>query len=151
MAQFIKCRNKQYRGPMSPRFPTDEKIAHARERGYDACDKFNKSVTENPYSPGGSLAEAWRKGYMEALNYKPVAPPNRAPQGREAIPYGIVNVQKTSRKKFRIKGGYEPPAKEPEFNYFLGYISPPNRTFGRWVRNPPKPKEEDDVFSKKEE
>ena len=154
MAQYMKCRNDKCAGPTTPRITSLDKLKHAEERGYAAYDKFNKPISDNPYKIGSSLAKSWETGYLRAAKWKPVAPPVTAGQGREVKPYGIVNVIKTSRKKFKIPGGYDPDRKEPPFNDYLGFI--PERkgkpaTFGRWTRNPPKPKEDEDVVPKNPE
>jgi len=140
--QLMKVRNKLHRGPTTPCVASPEKRAHVFQVGYDAWKKYNKSATENPYH--GILGEEWLKGYLSAAKVKLSSEPAKAAEGREIKPYGIVEVKKTSRKKFKIKDNVPEPKKEPELNYYLGYISPPRRKFRVWTRNPPEPKTKDE-------
>jgi hypothetical protein len=136
--QYMTMRNKQHRGPMRPRVASKKHCDHAYQRGCNAWLKYGKSINDNPYR--GLEAEAWRKGYLAASNFKVNPVVERAPQGR-ASDYvdSYVVVKRTGADK-RPKGKAEP--RERDTVTYLGYIKPGKdgrlKRFYPWSNNPPE-------------
>lgn len=135
--QYMTMRNKQHRGPMRPHVASKKKCAHAYQRGYDAWMKYGKSISDNPYR--GLEAEAWRKGYLAASNFKVNPVVSRAPEGRPEHNAGYVVVKRFGAEK-KLKGPAEP--REREIEMYLGYIKPGKdgrlKRFYPWTNNPPE-------------
>ena len=144
----MKVRNKTHHSPEIRIPPSSAKLFHASQRGKKAWKRL-VSILDNPYPPG-LLHNAWREGYMSAMEWKLQPVQLRAPEGVEIKPYGYVEskpprfVRSKGKKKFKIKDTSPKPPKETKFNYYLGYIKPPSKRFRIWTRNPPPPKEKKD-------
>jgi hypothetical protein len=139
MKQHMSVRNKQHRGPQSPRVSSRKQRAHAKQVGFNAWMKYGKSITENPYR--GLEGEAWREGYLLACQFKGTPIEERAPLGlpRHKDSYVVV---KLSHPKRKFREAQPRSDKGPEL--YLGYIKPgkngrPKRFFV-WSNNP-KPDE----------
>src|ERR1700752_2952327 len=149
MSQHITIRNKQHRGPISPRVASKKQRTHAFQLGRDAWRKYGKSISDNPYK--GVEGEAWREGYLEAANYKQSTVVERAPEGEATGPYGygFVVVQRSKpKRKFR-----EQKVRGPRDNsQYLGYIKlgkngKPRRFFPR-SNNPSEDKWRNKIANK---
>jgi hypothetical protein len=148
--QYMSIRNKRHVGPQNPHVASKGKRIHAEKRGYDAWVKFGKSITDNPYRPG-LLNDAWRKGYLQAAQYKCKSVENRAAEGSARHKDSYVVVKRTgATKSLPARTFREPKDNDP----YLGYINPGKngklRKFRVWTGNPPEDQWRDRIACKSE-